>query len=788
MIALRRLNTLACAVAGLACTGFLLADDKPALVLLALPMVVVAWASARWSRSSSPRGAALPSVVVSLLVLAGVIYAATTTAGTTGQPVVSILGLFLVFITVVKLFDRRSSRDDAQLLTLCVFVVIASVLTSNALSLGLVLTLLFPLALAAVMLWQLTAGQELMARAHERARASTGPGPALAVTQPITPPAAWSQLTRLIAMTTAGALALATAIFLVTPRGIASDVLGRFGRARETTIGFTDQARLGMSGFLRDDPTPVMDVEVLDGEGVNLGSNSTMLYLRGAVKHAYDPETGSWMESPEDATPERRGRSGTSRGGEFAALRADRDWMPFPDDQRALSISTSVRVQKISMRRSSGSGTAGTYLFGTWKPASLVLEREAQVSITAGDRVVRATTSSPLGFSGPSGRLNYTLRSLSVDEGGAEPEPPDRSVWPEPIRDLADRIIAESPQGVPTDETALRVRAAAMRDYLRTNFSYSLEMIAPAPGQDPLEMFLFTNRRGHCEYFASAMVALCQSVGVPARLVLGYVSGEFNPLTGRYVVRESNAHAWVEVHVGRGRWVTMDPSPPAEIERIHRADPGIASTLRSWWDALEVSWARSVVSFDSGSQVRLLGRGLSSAMDGRRFDDLAGRLATMARTRGAGGFRDRLQAFASDAGYVVVGAAVLGAIGYAAWRVGRRALEGRRSRSDADRRALREARFFSLAETLLRRAKLGRPFSRPPVEHARELAQVDRELAGAWEQIAVLFYRVRFGGVTLSGAELAEGDAALQKLRTALDRRDQALRARSGRSVLAPGR
>src|SRR5262249_49787331 len=148
------------------------------------------------------------------------------------------------------------------------------------------------------------------------------------------------------------------------------------------------------------------------------------------------------------------------------------------------------------------------------------------------------------------------------------PGPFDRG----PIRDLAASVLdarhiplEPAARQVPADN---RAAAAAIQSHLRARCSYTRQMIAPDGGVDPIEMFLFRPKTGHCEYFASATVALCQAVGLEARVVSGYLAGEYNPVTGQYLVRESEAHAWAEVALGDGRWITVDSSPPAELERL----------------------------------------------------------------------------------------------------------------------------------------------------------------------------------------------------------------------------
>jgi hypothetical protein len=164
--------------------------------------------------------------------------------------------------------------------------------------------------------------------------------------------------------------------------------------------------------------------------------------------------------------------------------------------------------------------------------------------------------------------------------------------------------------------------ARAIEQHLRSRFTYTLENRPVPPGQDPIEWFLTderTGQRGHCEYFAAAMTALCRSVGIPARVVTGYVGTEFNELTGLYLIRRSNAHAWVEVQtasglllpMGRerssGAWQTFDPTPPAEFRRVHEPKTGALASARRLIEAVEYAWIRGVVSFDAQRRRELLG-------------------------------------------------------------------------------------------------------------------------------------------------------------------------------------
>ncbi|MBA3691749.1 MAG: transglutaminase domain-containing protein, partial [Actinobacteria bacterium] len=102
--------------------------------------------------------------------------------------------------------------------------------------------------------------------------------------------------------------------------------------------------------------------------------------------------------------------------------------------------------------------------------------------------------------------------------------------------------------------------AAAVETWLRTHTEYDLDIPADPPGTDAVDHFLFETRRGFCEHIASAMTVLLRAAGVPARFVVGFGPGERNPLTGYFDVRESDAHAWVEVLYPGVGWMSYDPT------------------------------------------------------------------------------------------------------------------------------------------------------------------------------------------------------------------------------------
>jgi transglutaminase-like putative cysteine protease len=178
----------------------------------------------------------------------------------------------------------------------------------------------------------------------------------------------------------------------------------------------------------------------------------------------------------------------------------------------------------------------------------------------------------------------------------------------------------------------LRAQASDARAYIASvltmfrNGGFSYTLTPPLlDGKDPVDQFLFDTRRGFCEHYASAFAVLMRAVGIPARVVTGYQGGEFNPLGDYLIVRQSDAHAWVEVWLRGAGWVRVDPTAVVAPARI---DAGVMARLpnetalalptgveRSWlhslglvWDSVANTWNQWVIGYTPERQRQLLAR------------------------------------------------------------------------------------------------------------------------------------------------------------------------------------
>lgn len=183
-------------------------------------------------------------------------------------------------------------------------------------------------------------------------------------------------------------------------------------------------------------------------------------------------------------------------------------------------------------------------------------------------------------------------------------------------RELAERWRADAP-----DARAFIQRV--LNHFREEPFTYTLR--PPLLRGDTVDTFLFDTRRGFCEHFAGAFAVMMRAGGIPARVVLGYQGGEINPSGGYLIVRQSEAHAWVELFLPGEGWRRFDPTAWVAPERIEDSLasaiddtdtlPGLASrtpgtfrTLALQWDALNAYWDRWVLGYGPDMQQRLMNR------------------------------------------------------------------------------------------------------------------------------------------------------------------------------------
>ncbi|MBX3361183.1 MAG: DUF3488 domain-containing protein [Phycisphaeraceae bacterium] len=716
----RAFKPLSFGLALLAILCYALADGRPffGLIMVGLGLIGI-WLTESRNGRPLPRAAILALVAIALANAAW--------ATVSGRLSVSAFSEFVTYLQVIKLFDRRRARDFAQLLSLAIFQLIGSVLTSNALFVGVIMLAFIPLAALCAGLLQVVSARE--ASSPERGGVARGRR-------------ATRDILAVSVICAVGAYVGGAAAFLFIPRGLGTQRLGEWGNANlGQNTSFTDSVTLGVGGLITESQAEVLDVEITDRFGRNLGGVERIFYLRGAALERYD--RGRWTTSPDD--------------------RATRHPI---DPDRAYPVggnpSDVTHIARVTLRNASD---RSGYLFTLWQPSRITYVGTRGVLEIGAYGVLRRET--------PPGRFDYIAHSI-VDAGfRAREQQQDRSreIISERASDLAEEILRdagiESDPGLRPIELDL-LAAQAIESYLRITYGYTLDILAPRPGRDPIEFFLFDSQQGHCEYFASALAAMCRSVGIRARVVTGYVAAEFNEGVGRYIVRESNAHAWVEAQTAGGRWVTLDATPPADLTRIHSPTLGTLAKFRRFIDAIELAWIDGIVGFDEKRRADMVG---AQPINPGRVED---RMADLNMRVSAGGVSLVLRAIRN--GLVVsVGLALLGSglliiiRTMQARRALRRMLSAAALAEPELVSSLQGAEFFADLQSLLARRGHGRPVWAGALEHAADVESRNPEPVPL-QGLVRLYYRARFGRHAITREEIGQANATVDEISRLLKR------------------
>ena len=140
-------------------------------------------------------------------------------------------------------------------------------------------------------------------------------------------------------------------------------------------------------------------------------------------------------------------------------------------------------------------------------------------------------------------------------------------------------------------------KALYLAQYLKQHYNvpdnpFSLPYLGE--NEDLVEAFLFKNQGGYPDHFSTVLTVMLRSIGIPARLVAGFSSGEFNPFTGMYVVRNTDAYAMTEVYFPKYGWFTFDPIPNHPLIPPSIEDSQTFSVLHSFWNWI-AGWLPSPV-------------------------------------------------------------------------------------------------------------------------------------------------------------------------------------------------
>jgi protein-glutamine gamma-glutamyltransferase len=792
-----QLNTAALAIMGAVFLGL---GHESIVLPLALAIAAVSSATLtnvfRWLR--------LNRIIANLVALAAVVWSLRNFLDVNRVDQLLAIADMLVYLQIVLLFQEKTARVYWQLIVLSLLQVVVAAALNLGPQFGALLSVYMALAMSALVL--LCLYREWRRPAADAKTPLVGPAPAwrsllagpqvaaASGRQDVEAAARPTLVARQVALLGAATLVFAAVFFYATPRLGEGAWSGTRGGMHAVT-GFSPEVQLEEFGRIHQSNQLVMRVSlsnVVDRQPHVMISDP---YFNGVALSDYqhDGSAGRWTPSAL-----RRTASAIRRRQQIAATSATSSKLVRQD--YILEGSTGSLFVIVPMHRLPE--TPPELWFA---PMSYRLVRRPETEEQVPLREIRysvATTSLDNGRQ-VHGVPHVNPLQTPEDRFALEQERAGLLMFDETRFPALTAVATQVVHDQELEDAGALDRALALERHFRApgNYQYSLSLSFVRDSRlDPVEDFVANHRTGHCEYFASALVLMLRSQGIPARMIAGYKGGDFNSIGDYYQVREKHAHAWVEALIPSGQtpeweiagsegpagtWYRLDPTPPSSFATAVGGE-GVAERVGEAFDYVELLWRDYVLSLNADKQQDSIYEPVSSRalgslpgwMESRSVQRMARR---MARQLGleieVSTPRDpAAQVFDWRTGTIVVVLVLFAIVALQAIVLLYQLVRRRRASSLAagpDRRK-RAPRFYRRLESLLGRLHLRRAAG----QTARELAAAAGERlertqpqAGAGElpaQIVAAYYRVRFGGAALDSQEQAAIEQALDELTPAV--------------------
>jgi protein-glutamine gamma-glutamyltransferase len=522
---------------------------------------------------------------------------------------------FILFLLVVKLCQRRSNRDYLQVFIMSFLVMLAAAWMATSVVFMVGFGLYVVLTTWTLILFHLRREIEdnYIVRHSTESHAEQ-----VTATRVLNS----RRVVGLPFFSTTGLVALAvllgsSLVFALVPRVGLGFILG--GVRRQVGIaGFTDEVRLGMHGSISSDNQTVVlrsqvpAIAALASDGDRERAIAS-LYWRGTVYDVY--EGGQWLRSRDDQARTRLLPSRTSADtGRSYELTDPFAINPPAGRKAALQGAIEQTVEIVALTHPVAFALDRPVFFesppipiGSFTTTDFEARWSGEVSL----RMFRINPANPYERrQGMTDFLGARYRVFSRDGAmgnaygsshPAEQVPPGAlDAYLRVPATLTPRVAALANQ-ITAGRTSPAAKVEAVTEWLKRTHSYTTNLKRDESIADPVEDFLFAEKAGHCEYFASASALLLRLAGVPTRYVNGFLGGEWNAMRGTITVRENRAHSWVEAYLGKSGWVRVDATP--SLSRTAHM-----GTLRQMLDSAELFWGRWVVEYSASQQFLLAQR------------------------------------------------------------------------------------------------------------------------------------------------------------------------------------
>lgn len=524
---------------------------------------------------------------------------------------------FVLFLATAKLFQRAEHKDYTQAMALSLLVLAAGSVLNENLSFGLLFAAYTMVATVALVTQHLQV--EVSEHHGRRGRNMRMEGPVLAAT-----------------LTLAVLVFAGSAVFFFTFPRVGVGAFVQQNRQGVTSSGFGDDVQLGEHGTIREDSTIVMRVVFLEPPQEQVQNihwrGLSLDFYDGRSWHDRDDERvdviafadgegfsvvpgsvfTSWEEVvagslPVEVNLEPLDSDVVFSPGRLVALSLPNTVSEVPASAfgRAIEADRSGEV-KIQTR-----GSLGVRYIGWWRPQpDPTLLPDVDTTWSTGHADLRAAltegllaaTKTPVEHWPLSGEeIARAVAHLGIDDNR-------RRDWIQhtsnhylqlPSDAVTPRMAAWT-SGLRDEHPDTLDYAIALERRLSSELDYTTDLPQPSsPEANLVDEFLFEWQRGHCEYFATAMVVLLREQGIPARIVNGFLGADYNEVGEYWNVRQANAHSWVEAFFPEAGWVRFDPTPAGSVDM---GPGGRFRTLALWVDSLRLKWFRWVVEYDLEKQ------------------------------------------------------------------------------------------------------------------------------------------------------------------------------------------
>lgn len=548
------------------------------IALANFPLLVVAGTLAflSWYITEGPHGKSVPPWVARLLVLVVFLYAVFDAIGPVSRLPMA-LGQFVVWLTIIKLYGKRTGEFEAQILLLSLLLMTVGALYATDFLFGLMLVVWSGFAAWVLLLFQLHHGMKTMREERVLAVSKKHPTP---LTRPVVGLHVKKEFRRTFTILLTLGLVSSFAFFLVTPRE-SFELLSDSFIARDSGL---ERIELDPERDTLLSTKQVMTVSLRDSSGTPIHMTQG-LRLRGKVLDAYLGD-GVW-----EAAMHMRSTVDTSES-ELTPI------VETQSDRQTIFMEV-VLQQPVNI------------LYSLYRPISLETTPPTRISLNVFNSTMGLSLGSPM--------LRSYRVEVDFEKTVTSSSRQKRYFYSnDDVRDLAIQLLDDA--GLQANEIQknplvnMQV-AKVFASYLQSNeFRYTtdtssltiVDRVAFEEDDDPVATFLFTHKQGHCEFFAAAMVALCDTVDLPARIVTGFYVDRWDTMTSKYIVLERDAHAWVEVESEPMAWVTFDPTPAADGSPTQQKAMTFVQRIRYEWQLWEAAWTANVIGYDALAQGELL--------------------------------------------------------------------------------------------------------------------------------------------------------------------------------------